>query len=107
MNLIFPNANSESKLQSFIGATQLRTRISKSNLKEISEHQSMSSSREVSLEQIDENQKGVPKGYINLRKSFKSKTNSEVKSKHKKSTFKIRKNKSSLRGSRVKLFHKF
>lgn len=60
------------------------------HLKEISEKQS-ASSREMSLDQIDEKTLGIPKGYLNLRKSFKNK-DGEMEIGRCKSTFKQRVN---------------
>jgi len=88
------NSYSTSNLRNFVGSSTLKPGLSKAELKEISEHQSLSSSREVSLEQIDESNKEIPKQYINLRKSFKEMNNSTSKSSKKQSTFKIRKSKS-------------
>lgn len=61
-----------------------------SHLKEISEKHS-ASSREISMDQIDETKLGIPKGYLNLRKSFKNKEG-EMEIGRCKSTFKLRAN---------------
>ena len=105
LNLISPNSNSTSNLQTFMGSSPLRSRANQSNLKEINEHQSVGSSREVSLEQIDESNEAIPKGYITLRKSCQDKSKKDLKIKHKKSTFKVRKNRSGLRKVRATLLN--
>mmetsp|Transcript_10507 Transcript_10507/g.11983 ORF Transcript_10507/g.11983 Transcript_10507/m.11983 type:complete len:191 (+) Transcript_10507:846-1418(+) len=107
LSMISPNSYSASTLQTFVGGSPLRTKLNPNNLKEISEHQSVSSSREVSLDQIDESKEGVPKGYLTLRKSFKENKMSEEKIGHTKSTFKRKKNRSSLKGIRTTLLNNF
>ncbi|CAI2381312.1 unnamed protein product [Moneuplotes crassus] len=94
INLKTPQSYSTAALKTFSGTSKLKPKLLNCDLMEISEQLSLSSSREISLERLDKNNKDIPKQYILLRNSFNKRDESSPKESRKKRAFKIRKNKS-------------